>query len=359
MTNPKIDGRRGALKLVPLLMINALAVSSLYWAQSVVGLVTAELGSSAVVALTPGATLLGYALGVAAQAVLARDLSRTSGLVLHGACLSAAQCLTAIAPNIATIAIGYLAIGAGCSLTQRVIVIATTLVAPARQAQAIGMAIASGLVGIVIARACVADLATMIGWRTMFLAAAVTTFSACLAFAGLRSRSGVASGRLAELPSPIVLLRTVPALRVAATQQAVVFAGFNLGWALFPAASQASAGARAAIASAGAMAALLSGRACLTNPPRAVALLGLSSVVVAAGIAVLVVVTRMSASSPVTYGAMVLLELGTQVALVANQASAQAGAPSVPVRGRLAAIMTTIAFGGGAVGAVIGNLVQR
>ena len=56
---------------------------------------------------------------------------------------------------------------------------------------------------------------------------------------------------------------------------------------------------------------------------------------------------------------MVLLELGTQVALGANQASAQAGAPSVPVRGRLAAIMTTIAFGGGALGAVIGNLVQR
>ena len=358
MSNPKIDGRRGALEFVPLLILNALAVSSLYWAQSVVGLATAELGASAIIALTPGATLLGYALGVAGQATLSRDLSRTSGLLLHGACLAAAQCLTAVAPNAATITIACLAVGAGCSLTQRVIVIATTLVAPARQAQAIGMAIASGLVGIVIARACVADLAALVGWRTMFLVAAVTTCSACLAFAGLRSRPGMAPGRRAELPSPIVLLRTVPALRVAALQQAVVFAGFNLGWALFPEFSNASPAARAAIASAGAIAALLSGRACLTTPPRAVALFGLSSVVAAAGVAGLVVATRMSASSPVTYGAMVLLELGTQVALVANQASAQAGAPSVPVRGRLAAIMTTIAFGGGALGAVIGNLVQ-
>ncbi len=279
-------------------------------------------------------------------------------MVFHGACLSVAQCLTAVAPNAATIVIACLAIGAGCSLTQRVIVIATTLVAPVQQSQAIGMCIASGLVGIVIARACVTDLAALIGWRTVFLAAAVTTFSACLAFAGLRSESGVASDRLAVLPSPIALLRTVPALRVAALQQAVVFAGFNLGWALFPAASQASAGARAAIASAGAMAALLSGRACRSNPPRAVALFGLASVATAAGVAGLVVATRMSASSPVTYGAMVLLEIGTQVALVANQASAQACAPSIPVRGRLAAIMTTIAFGGGALGAVIGNLVQ-
>ena len=349
---------RGALELVPLLLTNALAVSSLYWAQSVVGLAAADLGPSAIIALTPSATLLGYALGVAGQAILARDLSRTSGLVLHGACLSAAQCLTAVAPNAATIAIACLAIGAGCSLTQRVIVIATTLVAPARQAQAIGMAIASGLVGIVIARACVTDLAALIGWRTMFLGAAVITFSACLAFAGLRTKPGAVSGQLAELPSPIVLLRTMPALRIAALQQAVVFACFNLGWALFPAASHASVGARAAIASAGAMAALLSGRACLTRPPRAVALYGLSSVAAAAGVAGLVVAMRMSASSPATYGAMVLLELGTQVALVANQASVQADASSVPVRGRLAAILTTIAFGGGALGAVIGNLVQ-
>ena len=359
MTNPKADAWHTALELVPLLIINAFAVSSLYWAQSVVDLTTAELGSSAVVAFTPGATLLGYALGVAGQAILARDLSRTSGLVLHGACLSAALCLTAVAPNAATIAMTCVAIGAGCSLTQRVIVIATTLVAPARQAQAIGMAIASGLVGIVIARACVTDLAVLIGWRTMFVAGAVITFSACLAFASLRTKPGVASGRLAELPSPIVLLRTMPALRVAALQQAVVFACFNLGWALFPAASHASVGARAAIASAGAVAALLSGRACLAQPPRVVALCGLSSVIAAAGVAGLVVATGISAASPITYGAMVLLELGTQVALVANQAIAQAGAPSVPVRGRLAAILTTIAFGGGALGAVIGNLVQR
>ncbi len=56
---------------------------------------------------------------------------------------------------------------------------------------------------------------------------------------------------------------------------------------------------------------------------------------------------------------MILLEFGTQVALVANQARAQAAAPTVLVRGRLAAVMTTIAVGGGAAGAAIGNLMLR
>ena len=54
---------------------------------------------------------------------------------------------------------------------------------------------------------------------------------------------------------------------------------------------------------------------------------------------------------------MALLEIGTQLALVANQTRAQARAPTAATRGRITAIVTTIGFAGGAFGAAIGNLV--
>jgi hypothetical protein len=57
------------------------------------------------------------------------------------------------------------------------------------------------------------------------------------------------------------------------------------------------------------------------------------------------------------YAGMGLLDAGTQVALVANQTRAQALASSPAMRGRLAAIVTTIGFVGGALGSAIGNLV--
>jgi hypothetical protein len=53
---------------------------------------------------------------------------------------------------------------------------------------------------------------------------------------------------------------------------------------------------------------------------------------------------------------MALLDAGTQVALVANQARAQALAEDAGVRGRLAAIVTTVGFMGGALGSAAGNL---
>lgn len=358
MVELKIIRHVNTLAMAPLVAANALTVSSLYWAQSVSGQATAELGQPALVAIAPGATLLGYALGVAALATLSRDLSSPGGLALHGMCLAVALCLAAAAPNAACLALACLAVGAGCALTQRILVSSTTLVSEAKRAQAIGTIIAAGLLGIVFARAYVAETAAAIGWRCVFLVGAATTLTACLAAAGLSLNRSIVPTERPKLPSPLALLRDVPALRAAATQQAILFAIFNMGWSLFPAVTHASPAARAAIATAGVLAALLSGRACRTLAPRAVARMGLFAVGSAAAFAALAVATSMPASGFLNYVAMAVLEIGTQVALVANQARAQAAASSVPVRGRLAAIMTTIAFCGGAAGAAIGNLLQ-
>ena len=354
------ENRRGpVLAMLPLVIISALAVSSLYWAQSVVGQAATEFGDSALVFIAPGATLLGYSLGVAALAILSRDLSTPGGMARHGACLAAALCLAAAAPNAACLALACLAIGAGCAVTQRILVTATTFVAESQQAQAIGTIISAGLLGVMFARAYMTEAAIAIGWRPMFLADAAATLAACLAAAWLNPRHPVKPNQRPPLPSPLTLLRTTPVLRSAAAQQAVAFAAFNMGWSLFPAASHAPSGARAAIATAGACAALLSGRVCRTNTPRIIAGIGLSAIALAAALASLAIAMRLPASGIATYAAMAFLEIGTQIALVANQSRAQAAAGSVSIRGRMAAIVTTIAFGGGAAGAALGNLLQR
>lgn len=345
--------------MFPLLAANALTASSLYWAQSVIGFAAAELKPSAFVALAPGATLLGYALGVAGLATFAHDISRPSGLARHGACLAAALCVAAASPNGACLALACLGIGAGCALTQRILVLATTIFPESQRAQAIGTIVASSLFGILCARAYVPEAAAVFGWRLSFLAAAVAFLIACMTAVWLTPRRNVLLAIRSDLPPPMVLLRNSAPLRAAALQQSIVFAAFNLGWSLFPSASHAPPTARALIATAGAFAAIMSGRACLRLAPSTVALVGLCTVGGAAVIAMLIYALRISSAGPLSYIAMSMLEIGTQVALVANQTRAQAAAPSVPVRGRMASIMTTIGFGGGAAGAAIGNLVWR
>ena len=359
MTEFTASPRVRTLAMAALVTANAITVSSLYWMQAVIAQTDAELGHSAILAMAPGAALLGYAFGVAGLACFSRDLSRPGGLAGHGIFLAAALCCLAVSPNPECVVLAALAVGAGCALTQRILVGATTLVGEAQRAQAIGFIIASGLLGIVFARAWVADAAIVIGWRALFVVGAAATGSACLVAAWVNPTSNAAPVVRPPMPSPLTLFRTVGALRSAAAQQALAFAVFHMGWALFPAATHASTTIRAAIASAGAVAAVVSGRACRTLSPRIVALTGLSTVGVALAAAALTFSTSAQASRSALLVAMSLVEVGTQIALVANQARAQAAAPSLPIRGRLAAIMTTIAFGGGAAGAAIGNLLQQ
>ena len=87
--------RGTVLAMASLAVASALAVSSLYWAQSVVIQAAQELGPSTFVSMAPSATLLGYALGVAVLATYFHDLSTPRGLALHGTGLAAALSLAA------------------------------------------------------------------------------------------------------------------------------------------------------------------------------------------------------------------------------------------------------------------------
>ncbi len=75
MAAPSGHGAETWNRLMPLIVANGVTVSALYWAQSVVVSASAEFGPSTAIRLMPGATLVGYAIGVAMLAGMARDLT--------------------------------------------------------------------------------------------------------------------------------------------------------------------------------------------------------------------------------------------------------------------------------------------
>ncbi len=305
----------------------------------------------------PGATLAGYAGGVALLASAGGDLTSPGGLLRHVLLLVGALCAAAAAPTASAAVLACFVVGLGCSLTQRLLACATDVVGPDDRARTIGFVVGGGLCGIVLARAAVPSACLLLGWRGMF------ALSACLAAAcGVRAamscarRPSRAVRVAAPLPAALSLWRAEPVLRRAAVQQACVFAAFNLSWAVFPrllAVEGTPRGlAMGAVASLGAAAALLSGRFCAARGARDVAWLGLAAVGIAAPSLLLARHMLPGCAS------MGLLEVGTQLALVANQTRAQALASTAAVRGRVTAIVTTIGFAGGAAGAAIGNLLS-
>ncbi len=344
--------------LTALFALNAVAVSTLYWAQSVALLARMEMGSSLWASMMPSATLAGYAVGVAMLAVLARDMTTASGLGFHALLLGAALGSAAVAPSAPLITLACLMIGIGCSLTQRALACAASAVSSVHRGPVIGCVIASGLLGIICARALVPTASGVLGWRMMFMldAGLVCCCGLVAAIAAQRVDRRAWNITPVPLPSARALWRREPILRRAALQQGFVFAMFNFGWALFPRVvgheGHGGAVSMGLIASLGAVAALIAGVTCKRRSPGSVASSGLVAVVLAGTAAV-----AAQGTGPLVFAAMALLDIGTQISLVANQAQAQHLATSPAMRGRVAAIVTTIGFAAGALGAAIGNAV--
>jgi hypothetical protein len=340
--------------LLKLALANGVAVSTLYWGQAVVARAAEEFGPSLALGLMPGATLAGYAGGVAVLAWLSRDLTAARGLAWHFGLLAGAALIAGAAPVALVLTAACLGVGAGAALTQRLLVIATSAAAPGRQAQSIGWIIAAGLLGIVVARSCIPLVAAYVGWRPVFWADAGLA-GACGWAAAAAARVGRLVPETAPPPSAIALWHRESQLRLAALQQAGVFAAFNMGWALFPrlllSLDSLAWLAMAGVPLLGAAAALGAGRFCRRVDGAAVARAG--TVTVGLGAATLALGWRLAASCCV---AMSLIDAGTQIALVANQARAQSLADGPAMRGRLAAIVTTVGFLGGAAGSALGNL---
>src|SRR3954451_5220490 len=97
--------------LLPLTLANGVAVSTLYWGQAVVARAVADFGPSTTISVMPGATLAGYAAGVAGLATLGGDLTAPRPFARHVALLAVALCGAAAAPTPLVLALACLCAG--------------------------------------------------------------------------------------------------------------------------------------------------------------------------------------------------------------------------------------------------------
>ncbi|MCJ2133325.1 MFS transporter [Methylobacterium sp. J-026] len=333
------------------------AVANIYYNQPLLGLIVAEFGDRAAL-WVPTTALVGYGLGIVGLVPLGDALPRRALIVWQ--CLGLALALLAVglAPNLASLALAHLVVGVFACAAQQAVPFAAELAPDASRGRVVGQVMTGLLTGILLARTASGFLGAHLGWRPVFLVAALLALvMAGIARATLPQTVQTHPLRYRALMLSILdLARTQPVLRTASLSQALLFAAFNAFWATLAllvegppfGLSAAGAGLFGVIGVCGAFVAPLSGRFTDRRGAKPVVLGGsllvaLSFVVLWAGTWSLVAVAL----------GVLLIDIGINGALIANQTRAYALVPGA--RGRINTVLFTTLFVFGALGAYVGS----
>lgn len=334
------------------------AVANIYYNQPLLALLASEFGEAAAL-WVPAACLVGYGLGIVGLVPLGDGLPRRSLIVGQLLGLALALVAAGLSPNLASLALSSLAIGILSSAAQQAVPFAAELAPDASRGRVVGQVMTGLLTGILLARTVSGFVGAHLGWRAVFLAAAgVALAMAAIARATLPHTPQTRRLRYRALMLSILhLARTQPILRRASLSQALLFASFNAFWvtlALLVEAepfnlTAAGAGLFGVIGVAGALVAPLSGRFTDRRGARPVVVGG--AVLVMAAFGVLWAAGQWLLAA-VALGVL-LIDIGLNGALIANQTQVYALAPGA--RGRLNTVLFTVMFVFGAGGAFAGS----
>ncbi len=330
-----------------LMAANGTAVGALYLTQALLQPAAANLPPSAWLALIPLASLAGYGGGVSLIAF--GPASGWLPISRHLLCLALAFAVAAMAPNAPLLALAGAGIGLGAAVAQRLLAAAAHLAGPAAAGRAIGRVIACGLTAVLLVKLLGAGAAAIVGWRGVCEAAAACALLAAVVLRSPKQPAAAAPLRVTALN----LLRGSVLLRRIAWQQAALFAVFQASWLIALTALPPSERFLVVMGggSAGLLAALRAGWLADRGDPGRVVLAGSALMVVSA--ALLLPLGYAMAGGLLQTLVLLLgmagVDAGLQVALVANQARAQAIRPEL--RSRCAAVLTVAGSLGGGIGA--------
>ncbi len=338
-----------------------LAAATLYYSQPMLGILgEAFQASPGRIGLVPTLTQLGYALGILLLAPLGDRFDRRSIILGKTLALSAALLMAASAPSLGVLLAASLAIGLAASLAQDIVPAAATLAPEAQRGKMVGTVMTGLLLGILLSRVVSGFVAEHLGWRTMFVAAAVS-----IALLGVavwhRLPRFAPTTRMsygALLGSLATLWQRHSALRRAALAQGLLSLGFSAFWSTLAVMLHAApfhlgssaAGAFGLAGAAGALAAPLAGRLADRRGPERVARLG-AALMTGAFVAMALGPGQLWL---IAAGAVVF-DLGAQAALIAHQTLVYSIEPAA--RSRLNAVLFVGMFIGMASGALLGSLV--
>ena len=359
-TTPAADISPGMIRL--LAVSAGLIVANLYYAQTLVGPISAATGLSTEAAgLIVTLTQVGYALGLLFIVPLGDLLENRRLVFVALLATAAALSLAAFSSSAWMFLAASLGIGLGSVAAQVLVPFAAHLSREETRGQAVGKVVSGLLLGIMLARPAASLIADHGGWHAVFGGAAMAIL--VLAFV-LRSRlpqrvpaHALSYGKL--IGSLWTLLATTPVLRRRAAYHAGLFGAFSLFWTVTPLMlegpafhlSQTGIAIFALVGMAGAIASPVAGRladAGHTLPATAAALV--------LGIVGFALPLYQPASRELSIGVLVVASIVLDMAVAANLVLGQRAIFSLgaEVRSRLNGIYFALFFGGGAVGSALG-----
>lgn len=335
-----------------------LSVASIYYNQPMLGILAQEFHvDAAAISWIAVLTQVGYALGLVVLAPLGDRFERRGLIGLTFAALSLSLAAAAFSPGFAMLLVASLFVGVLATVAQQVVPMAAQLAAAKQRGSVVGAVMAGLLAGILLSRT-VSGLVSEYGsWREMYGFAALATIlmSAVLAMRLPRVEPVTTISYPQILVSLVRLLKSHNTLRQAGVVQGLLFGGFVAFWANLalylekPPFSQGSAiaGLLGLVGVAGVVCAPLAGR--LADRGAKDRLVAWGATAVMAGF---VLLGMFPASWIALITAIILMDVGLQSALVANQARIYGLDASA--RSRLNTVFMTMMFLGGALGTALG-----
>ena len=354
------------LPLVGLLAAGAgLSVAALYYSQPMLGELGADIGASArQIGLVPTLTQLGYAAGIFFLAPLGDRYDRRRIILIKAAALIVALLAAGASSAIGLLLVASLAVGLAATMAQDIVPAAATLAPEAQRGKIVGTVMTGLLMGILLSRVVSGFVASHFGWRSMFVAAAVSiaAFAAVAARALPRFRPTTHLHYAALLASSARLWKRHGALRRATLAQGLLAVGFSAFWSTLAVMLHASAwhlgsaaaGAFGLAGAAGALAAPVAGRIADTRGPELVTRLGTSLAAVSFLVMAAGGLLPISAQLWVIGLGAVGFDLGVQATLISHQTIVYGIDPGA--RSRLNALLFTGMFIGMSSGAALGSL---
>ncbi len=351
--------------LLWLLAIGAgFAVAALYYSQPMLGVMGVDFDASdRAVGWVTTLAQLGYAVGIFFMAPLGDRFDRRNIILIKLGALFVALLAAGLAPTLPVLLAASLAIGLASTLTQDIVPAAATLAPAASRGKAVGTVMTGLLLGILLSRVVSGFVAQQYGWRSMFLAAAVSIALLGVAFwRGLpRFVPTTQLGYGSLLASLWHLFAEHGVLRRAAFAQGMLAIGFSAFWSTlavmlhgepyhFGAAVAGSFGLAGAI---GALGAPLAGRLADRRGPAFVTQLGVALVAVSFAVMSLSPLFAPHARLVLIIVCALGFDLGFQATLVAHQTIIYGIDPGA--RSRLNAVLFVGMFIGMSSGAALGS----
>ena len=305
-------------------------------------------------------TQVGYAVGLLLFVPLGDIVERRRLIMLLLAAVALSLAAAAGSPSLGFLVVASFAIGVTTVVPQLILPFAAGMSGPGVRGRVVGQVVSGLLVGILAGRVVAGAVAHYVGWRSMFGLAAVAMILLAAALRYALPLAPPAAGNLSWarlLRSLGTIFRAEPVIRDAALLGALTFASFSAFWTTLAFRlsapplhyGSAMAGAFGLIGLVGAVVAPLAGRMADKRSPRSTVGIGLL-VNVAAW---LVMLFSGSTLAGLCVG-VILLDAGTQVAQVSNQARVYA--MPAEMHGRLNTIYMTCYFIGGATGSALATL---